>query len=284
MTAFLIAAALLVLVALAAVLVPLLKTSVPAGDAESAALSLHVLREQLGELEAEARAGTLDPGQYATERAEIERRVLEDGRPATAVAATAKRPLWLAAALGSAVVALAAGLYLLLGTPAVMQPPARPGGSQQNAHAVSPQQIQAMVERLAERLQNNPADGEGWLMLARSYGTLGRFPEAAAAYGRATSLLPEDAALLADYADTLAMAQGRRLQGEPEKVIQRALAADPRNVKALALAGSAAFERQDYAGAVRAWRQVLAVVPAESAVAARIRNSIADAESRSAQK
>lgn len=281
MTAFLIVAALLLVAALAAVLVPLLKSSRNSGATDSSALSLQVLREQLGDLENERRAGTLDSAQYETERAEIERRAIEDGHPAAAHAVPPDRPAWLAAAIGVAVVALATGLYLLLGTPAALQPATGSASQQQNVHAVTPQQIQAMAAKLAERLQDNPADGEGWLMLARSYNALGRFPEASAAFGRAANLLPEDAQLLSDYADTLAMAQGRSLQGDPEKIIKRALAADPRNVKALALSGSAAFERQDYAGAIGEWRKLLAVVPADSSVADRIRNSIVDAEARS---
>jgi len=90
--------------------------------------------------------------------------------------------------------------------------------------------------------------------------------------------MPRDAQLLADYADALAMAQGRRLQGEPEKLIARALAIDPLNVKALLLAGTAAFNRNDYAGAVRHWERVLGAVPGESEMAQRIRASIAEAQ------
>lgn len=278
MTTFVIVAGLLLAVALAAVLWPLLKRSGKAHATDASALSLQVLREQLGELEDESRAGTLDPAQYEKERAEIERRAIEDGRPEAAATAPPKRPLWLAAAIAAGVGAMAVGLYVALGTPAALV-----GGPGQgtNAHAVTPQQIQAMVAKLSERLQDNPGDAEGWLMLARSYGALGRYPESAAAFGRATALLPADAQLLSDYADTLAMAQGRRLQGEPERIIRLALAADPRNVKALALAGSAAFERQDYAAAIGEWRKVLDVVPADSNVAERIRTSIADAQARS---
>lgn len=279
MTTFLIIAALLTAVALAAVLLPLLRK--PRSDADAAEatdLSLRVLREQLGELESECREGTLDPAQYEKECAEIERRALEDGK-APVAAPTDRRRTWLAAVTAAAVCGAAIGLYALLGTPAAFQPTAA-GHAGQNAHAVSPQQIEAMVAKLAERLQANPADGEGWLMLARSYNALGRFPEASAAYGRAFSLLPPDAQHLSDYADTLAMAQGRRLAGEPEKIIARALAADPRNIKALALSGSAAFERQDYARAIAEWRKVLEIVPADSTIAARIGNSIADAEQR----
>ena len=73
-----------------------------------------------------------------------------------------------------------------------------------------------------------------------------------------------NATLLADLADVLAMAQGKRLAGEPARLIQQALDVDPRHVKALALAGSAAFEARDYAAARGYWERVLAVVPADS--------------------
>ena len=81
-------------------------------------------------------------------------------------------------------------------------------------------------------------------MLARTYYALGRFGDAAAAYGRLVQLVPDDAALLADYADTLAMSLNRSLQGEPEKLIARALAADPNNIKAIHLYGSAASPKR----------------------------------------
>jgi cytochrome c-type biogenesis protein CcmH len=143
-----------------------------------------------------------------------------------------------------------------------------------------PEQIAAMVDRLAERLQQNPNDGGGWLMLARSYAVLGRFPESVAAYGRAIPLLPPDAQTLADFADTMAMAQNRSLQGEPEKVVRQALQVDPNNIKALALAGTIFYDRQDYAAAVGEWRKIIALVPPDSSVAAGIGNSIRDAENR----
>ncbi|MBL8488067.1 MAG: c-type cytochrome biogenesis protein CcmI [Rhodocyclaceae bacterium] len=237
-------------------------------------LSLAVLRDQFAELEREHHAGRINDAAFEAERAELERRALEDGSLRIRSTIDSRRP-WLVGAVALAVPGIAAALYLHLGTPAAMAPQDA-GGS----HALSAQQIQSMVLKLAERLQDNPQDGEGWLMLARSYAVLGRYAESAAAYGRAMSILPPDAVHLADYADTLAMAQGRRLAGDPERVIQRALAADPRNVKALALSGTAAFERRDYARAIGEWEKILALVPADSKVAAGIANSIADARSR----
>jgi cytochrome c-type biogenesis protein CcmH len=49
------------------------------------------------------------------------------------------------------------------------------------------------------------------------------------------------------------MAQGR-IEGKPLQVVERALKIDPTQWKALALAGSAAFERKDYKTAIGYWQ------------------------------
>lgn len=116
-------------------------------------------------------------------------------------------------------------------------------------------------------------------MLARSYNALGRYDQAASAYAKAARQLPNDAQLLADYADTLAMAQGRRLQGEPEQLIARALKIDPNNIKALALAGSAAFDTKNYAKAVDYWERTLRLAPPDSDFARSVSASVAEARS-----
>ena len=106
---------------------------------------------------------------------------------------------------------------------------------------------------------------------------LGRFPESSEAYAEAAARNPHDAQLLTDWADALAMAQGRNLEGEPERILARALAIDPLNVKALMLAGTAAFNRKDYRGAVRHWERILGAVPSDSEIADRVRASVAEA-------
>jgi cytochrome c-type biogenesis protein CcmH len=134
-----------------------------------------------------------------------------------------------------------------------------------------------MVLRLAERLQAHPEDAEGWVMLARSYGALREYDHAASAYANASARLPGDAAVLIDYADMLAMAQGKSLQGEPEALIARALKIEPGNVKALAMAGTAAFQRQDYAKAITYWERALGAVPPDSRAARSLQGSLAEA-------
>ncbi|MBI5897914.1 MAG: c-type cytochrome biogenesis protein CcmI [Rhodocyclales bacterium] len=278
MTVFIALASLLTLAVLALLLYPLLLRERKLHVGSASELSIAVLREQLGELDEQCKAGLLDSGVFVEEQAELEKRALEDGAKPVAPAIDAARKPALAAVVGLGIPALAIGFYLWLGNPEALRP--APATDAAGNHALNPQQIQNMAAKLAERLQSNPEDGEGWLMLARSYSVLGRYPESAAAFGRATTLLPPNAGLLADYADVVAMAQGRRLAGEPEKIIARALAIDPRHIKSLALSGTAAFERGDYPAAVKDWRTILTLVPADSQAAQSIANSIADAERR----
>jgi cytochrome c-type biogenesis protein CcmH len=190
-----------------------------------------------------------------------------------------KRLLTVAAVVGLPLIV--AGIYLAVGNPAVFtQQKAASSKDGANPHAITQDQLLAMVGRLAERMKSTPEDTDGWIMLARSYAALGRYADSVAAYEQAVQRLPNDSRLLADYADVAAMAQGRRLQGKPEALIARALAGDPRNVKALSLAGTLAFEKGDYAGAIEKWRSILALVPAGSEVERSVRASIADAERR----
>ncbi|MBI5109697.1 MAG: c-type cytochrome biogenesis protein CcmI [Rhodocyclales bacterium] len=280
MTAFVILAVVLTLAVLALLLYPLLLKERKQHVGSASELSITVLREQLGELDEQRKSGLLDARLFDEEQAELERRAIEDGTSggSAALAVVPARKPTLAALVGVGLPALAVGLYLWLGSPDTMKPQQATDAA--GNHALTPQQIQGMADKLAERLQSNPDDGEGWLMLARSYSVLGRYPESAAAFGRATGLLPPNAGLLADYADVVAMAQGRRLAGEPEKIIARALSIDPRHIKSLALSGTAAFERADYAAAIRDWRTILTLVPPDSQAAQSISNSIADAERR----
>jgi cytochrome c-type biogenesis protein CcmH len=128
-------------------------------------------------------------------------------------------------------------------------------------------------------MREKPDDAEGWKLLGRSYVALGRFPEALDAYAKAAARKPRDPDLLADLADVLATTRPERLQGEPEKLVLRALEIEPQHLKALALAGTAAFDRKDYAAAARYWQRMLPLVEPGSDDARQIQASIAEARS-----
>jgi cytochrome c-type biogenesis protein CcmH len=122
---------------------------------------------------------------------------------------------------------------------------------------VTPQQIAQMVGKLEQKLKAQPNDAEGWAMLARTYSVLERYPEALAAYRKVVTLKPDDAQALVDLADGMAMANNRTLEGEPERLIAQALERDPKNIKALALAGTVAFNRNDFAAAADLWQRAI---------------------------
>jgi cytochrome c-type biogenesis protein CcmH len=268
-------AAALLLLALWMVLGALRRPPAPS-DAPSASQSnLQVLKMQLQQLDQDLAQGGLDAAQHRSARAEIERRVLEEESVAAAPVRTGS-PRATLLLLAVAVPVLVLGLYASLGNPAAISPQARatPGEP-------TPQDVEAMVAKLAERMEKQPpgnvADLEGWVMLGRSYAVMQRYPEASRAFSRALQLAPGDAQVLVDQADVLAMQQGGNLLGEPLRLIEQALQNDPSNLKALALAGTAAFDRKDYSAAIGYWGRARAGAPQDSEFARSLDQSIADA-------
>ena len=308
MIVFWLIAAIFVAIALAFVLPPLLQTSLQtssgADDEQSRKeANVDVYRDQLSELEADVANGIVSGEQYKQDRDEIERRLLEDvsGADATnkvrekksTAAASGRGPVY-AIALGIPLIAIA--LYLRVGNPAALSAPsglsARSGspasvgqsrapfaGGSQPSGQMTQQAIEANVAKLAARLEQNPGDLQGWIMLGRSYVNLEKYREASNAYAKATALKPDDADLLGDYAFALGMANGQRLQGQPVELINKALKLDPENPKALELAGSAAFEVKNYSQAINYWQKLMQKTPPDSELAQALSQRINEAKS-----
>src|SRR5438128_157677 len=254
MITFWLLSAFFVVIALAFILPPLLQRpdkNHEEDDAGRKEANLSVYRDQIAEMERDLENGVLDLEQYRQDRDDLERRLLEDvsakrrGEPALVKARSAGRGLVYGIALAIPVMAVA--LYLTLGNPNAISAsgtaPARGGGPAPSAGPMSSsangqrsqQQIEANVAALAKRLEQNPGDVQGWMMLARSYSSMERFSDASAAYAKATALKTDDANLWAEYAFATAMANGRSLQGQPLDLIKKALQVDPENPKALQL-------------------------------------------------
>jgi cytochrome c-type biogenesis protein CcmH len=288
MMLFIVLAIAMVALGLAFVLVPLLRTR-RAADVDRAGANLGILKDQLAELEKEHARGAVTPAHYAEAKAELERRVLDEaqgaqpaGKPG-APKGEVVRSNWSARVAAAAVAVTlpigAALIYARFGDfsafdPAIAQAPRDDG------HAMAPEQIDKMVESLKARLQKEPENPNHWSTLARTYYQMGRFPEAAKAYAKLVTLIPDNADILADYADSLAMAKGRQLAGEPMALVNKALKLDPTQWKALAMAGTEAFDRNDFKGASAFWERLLNVLPPEAPIADQIRSSIADARAR----
>ena len=236
-------------------------------------------KRQLAELQDSHAKGALTKAQLELQTAALERRLLDlllhDTDAPAGQAAGRKASGRLLAGIASAIVLIAGAGYWFTGMPAQDAPVASEAEGQPNAA-----QIIAMVDKLAERLKQDPSDADGWAMLARSYSFLQRSPEAVDAYAQAVALRKDDATLLVDYADALAAKNNHNLAGEPMKLVARALKLEPGNIKGLALAGTDAFIRQDFAQAVRYWSEVEKVGAPDSALVQRVTASLQEARSR----
>ncbi|MGI9024193.1 MAG: tetratricopeptide repeat protein [Burkholderiaceae bacterium] len=192
---------------------------------------------------------------------------------------------WLVASLTAIVVAVAVAGYALTSSPSLATrgaPLAQKdaAGDADKSREIGLEQIAQMVDKLAERMKSRPDDTEGWTMLARSYTVLGRYAEAVPAYRHATQLEPKNAGLLADFSDALATANQGHATPESLALLDRALALDPRQPKALALAGTIAFERGDYAGAALQWQKIADALPPDSEFRQQVQANVDEARRR----
>lgn len=274
--------ALLLAGALSFVLPPLLR---PRSPSQAGPSPLAIYREQRAQFDAELVQGTLSPAQHAVALRELHSRVVtEVGEDPQAAVPLARRlpPFASIVAVALLVPGGALALYGLLGTPAALAPATVQAATTAAAapHTMSRDEMQEMVERLAEKLAKSPDDAQGWHMLARSYSAFGRTAEAAQAYDRATQLAPGNPQMLADYADALAMNNGRNLEGRPLDLVNAALKIDPLHPKSLALAGTAAFNRGDFGLAIVSWKKLAATMPPQSEQALSLATSIAQAQAQ----
>lgn len=256
LTGFALGAALLVALTLLVLLLPLRRAKAAEAAASRAAINAAIYRDELAELERDRAEGSLSAADYEAARAELARRLLEDSRaeavaapPATA--AVRATPL----VLGLALPLLALSLYLALGNPAAIDPP--------QARRFTADDIDRMVANLAARLEQEPGNLQGWMMLARSYKALGRLDEAVAAYRRASSLVKDDADLLVDYADALAM-QRQGFDQEIAALLDRALKLEPAHPMGLWLRGTLAYDAKRYDAAIADWEALMKLLPPDS--------------------
>jgi cytochrome c-type biogenesis protein CcmH len=281
MTLFTVIAAVMVAVGLAWLLPPLLRARSVA-DVDRAGANLRILKDQLVELERDHAGGSIGAEQYAETRTELERRVLEEVQVDEARTRrggpVARAPRALAWVLAACLPIVATLLYVRWGDPQAFDPLIVHSGEDMQ-HALKPEQIDQLVTALEARLAREPDNADGWSTLARTHYSQGRFSEAARAYARLVELVPDVAAVLADYADALAMAQGRNIEGKPLELVNRALKLEPTQWKALAMAGTAAFNRKDYAGAVEYWERLRGTLPPDAPITQQIGASIAEARS-----
>ena len=265
-------------VALAFVVVPLLRERPSAEPVSDMASNVAIYKSQRRELDDELARGAISEAEHGAAVGELSARVVDEvPEQGSADLLEQTKPPWRIITLLAVAIPIAAVLlYGTLGVPRAIEmarvPPATSGAPDPHAGAnpgqeppMSDKQILAMVDSLAQKMQQNPDDPRGWILLARSQNALGRYIEASAAFERAAALLPKDAQLLADFADTVVMTQQGRFEGKPYKLIKQALQIEPNNMKALALAGTAEMRMGNRAASLKHWEKLQTLVPKDSA-------------------
>jgi cytochrome c-type biogenesis protein CcmH len=248
--------------ALAFIVPPLLRGERSAGVGREEA-NIAVYRDRRAQLARAHGNGELDAEAYEEACRELEVELLAGTHAAPAAEVESRKTHPAVAVVVAIVVPVAAfGLYLVLGSPAALlmdrpgaatRASAAPRAAGDPASQQAARSVEEMVDGLAKRLQANPEDANGWLMLGRSYAAMNRLSEARAALREAEKRRPEDPPTLVALAEVEAGINGNNLAGRPAELIKRALESDPDFPQALWLAGFAALHQGDSAAAVGYW-------------------------------
>lgn len=245
----------LLLLAVLFVALPLWRKASSDNDVLRDTANLGILRDQATELEVDLRNGLLTQEAYEQGKNELQTRLIEEVKITEQPAARPPRhPAKVLAIVLAVLLPLFSVLvYSVVGNTDALSPSeaivADAGG------VIHSDEDLQRLEKKVKRLSKDPND---WWMLARTYTELKRFSDAAAAYDHLVKMAPNEPQLWANYADVYAMAHGQTLQNEEvTKMINKALELDPNNITALALSGSAAMERKDYATAITRWQTLI---------------------------
>jgi cytochrome c-type biogenesis protein CcmH len=250
------------------------------GAVKGRADTLSVLKDQLGELEAQAEAGSIPAAEAEALKTDLKRRVLAEARQGeTAARPLSERALLIVAlAVVSSITLAGTGLYLALGRPDL---PGRPTPAEDlrtakpDASTDHPQgDVAAMIGQLEAQMRSQPGNVEGWRMLGWSYLQTGRNAEAAEAYGRAAALEPDNVEYLSAQGEATVLAAQSQVTPAAEAIFRRALsldAADPRSRYYLAVARD---QRGDRDGAMNDWIALLRSAPPGAPWAAEVRGMV----------
>lgn len=192
-----------------------------------------IFADQLAELQREVAAGLVTADAASATKLEIERRILASGErdrrgDGTATTETAASARMVAVVLVASLTPLAAfAIYLATGAPNEASHPYIAANDSSAKATMAAGEMMELVAKLAAKLEQEPRNIEGWKLLARSYGTLERPADAAAAFGRAYELDPSDHRLAADYAEALVQAAEGEVPPQAQELLTSANQSDP---------------------------------------------------------
>lgn len=261
---FWIIAGLLVLVALAALLRPLLQGAANADRGEAAPV---MFRRQLAAIDADIAGGRLTFEEAGALRSEITRRMLaaadqeaQASGPNAGSASDTPSRIGAAVAIAALLPAAALAIYATVGRPTAIGPARSPGAT---ASAEAPRdraKLEAAADELKAKLGHEPGHPEGWVLLARTFASLQRFADARDAYNHAIALAPNEPRLHAELGEVLVATA----KGNVTPEAQAEFAKSGNDPRARFYGAEAALQRGDQAAAVAALKALLAEAPADA--------------------
>ena len=266
-------AAVMILIALLFT-VPWMLRGVQHAGTDPDSLNVTVIKAQLTELDNDLHSGRLSAAQYDAAREDLERELLDDLAHPHTEPAQARSGRWAALLLIILVPVFVLALYQQTGSRQII-PLLAKSASAVPTPPLTRQSIEQMVEQLAQRMQEQPDDLQGWTMLGRSYMVLKRYPEAADAYHQALKLDPNNATLMVNYADAIAMANNGNFTQEAARLLQQALKLEPDMIEALWLSGHLAYQQKAYDNAIAYWQRAATLLPDDSQDRSLINSQIA---------
>ncbi len=245
-----------------------------------AEFDITVYKDQLSELDRDVHRGFLNADEAASARTEIERRILTLADAAAEQAEEPNRDALSPVAIGLALVTPSAALvaYIVMGTPELPNLPYAErdiaAEARQVAEQRQAQEIEAQAQRLAKRLENEPDNLQGWMLLSNYYTTSGRAAEALAAVKKAHDLAPNNPYVLLQYAEALIPTQGNIVSAQASDLFNRSLAADPRNPRARYYLALAKAQANDVRGAIQDWVDLILISPPDAPSLTTVRRQI----------
>ena len=247
-------------------------------------LNVDVARERMNELQADLDKGVVSSEQFEQTRIEIEQALANDLEESEESGSRSKKPAaggrGAAIVVGLAVPVVTILVYLNLGNlegldvaerSVATNQPSQPGGQAMGS-------VEEMVGRLAERLEREPDDVDGWRLLARSYVSMQRYPDAVQALRRARGLVGDDPDVLLEMADAISRNQGGEFGGQPTELLKAAMAKAPDNPRGLWMSGQLAAMQGDFKTALTHWHRLETMIPADSEVIPAIQKALAAAQ------
>ena len=280
---FWIAVILLLALALAILLIPLMRTVRAQQSDQRQQQNIQIAREKKQQLETQLKGAEIDQATYDSAYLDLQTSLaLELDRSAADSEKT--RGKWMAIVVLLAIPAASVSLYLVYGEYRVVENPQLALAAPRQQTAAAPQMsLEEMTAAIKQRLQDNPEDAEGWFMLGRTMMARQQYDQAVTAFQRSNDLLVDEPGIMFALADALAMQNNGNLLGEPEALVQRGLELAPRFPNGLWLAGMAAEQRQDYKAAHRNWSLLLPLIADNQASSREVRGLLATLEERDPQ-